>query len=47
MLTAILGLAAHDLCGKCNHAWSSHRNELGESGTRCGWPDCDCSKFSD
>ncbi|CAN5617161.1 hypothetical protein BH18THE1_BH18THE1_13310 [soil metagenome] len=47
MLPMDLLLAAQDLCGKCRHARSSHKNELGESGTMCGWPHCDCKKFLD
>lgn len=40
-------MAAENLCDKCHHARLSHKNELGESGTSCGWPECDCKKFLD
>jgi hypothetical protein len=37
--------SAQDLCANCDHARSSHKNELGESGMTCGWPKCDCKRF--
>lgn len=38
-------MSAQDLCANCKHARVSHKNELGEIGAKCVWPDCDCKRF--
>jgi hypothetical protein len=38
-------MSAQDLCANCGHARASHKNELGESGARCAWPECNCTNL--
>lgn len=38
-------MSGQDLCANCHHARASHKNDLGESGTACSWPNCNCKQF--
>jgi hypothetical protein len=38
-------MSAEDLCANCKHARAIHKNELVESDTNYGWPECDCKQF--